>query len=165
MFKSRQRHQKYRTKQILYLFRPVFLCYTDDKDYLIFCLFISQKEVFAIELKSNKKVIGSLGLHDSWANDDENYKNLVVKQIRYVLSKDYWGIGLMPEAMSGVIHYCFHNLNCDALTCGHFDMNYQSRRVIEKLGFEFVKESEFYAKQLQKSFSDRKYILMNNIAK
>ena len=127
--------------------------------------FISEKEIFAIELKSNKKVIGSLGLHYSWANDDENYKDLMVRDIGYVLSKDYWGLGLMPEAVSEVIKYCFNSLNLDALTCLHSDINNQSRRVIEKSGFKFVRESRFYDKQLQKSFSDRKYILMSNFAK
>ena len=121
--------------------------------------FIDEKEVFAVYHKTDQKVIGSLGLHKSWANDDA-YKDLKVKEIGYVLSKAYWGQGLMPEAVSAVIKYGFNTLGLDAFTCSHFSENRQSRRVIEKCGFMFVKQSEFYAKQLQRSFEDMKYILL-----
>ena len=35
--------------------------------------------------------------------------------------------------------YCFEVLNYDYLTCGHFDHNDRSRRVVEKSGFVFLK--------------------------
>ena len=122
--------------------------------------FIEKKEVFAVEHQADHKVIGSLGLHVSWANEDEKYKHLRLKEVGYVLSKDYWGQGLMPEAVRAVIDYCFTKLDIEALTCGHFKENNQSRRVIEKCGFEFVMESDFYAKQLDKRFEDMEYILI-----
>jgi RimJ/RimL family protein N-acetyltransferase/ubiquinone/menaquinone biosynthesis C-methylase UbiE len=122
--------------------------------------FIEEKEVFAVHHKFDRKVIGSLGLHKSWANEDETYKDLKVKEIGYVLSKDYWGKGLMPEAVNAVIDYGFDILGLDAFTCGHFSENSQSRRVIEKCGFRFTKQSEFYTKQLQRSIEDMKYILL-----
>jgi ribosomal-protein-alanine N-acetyltransferase len=120
--------------------------------------FISEKNVFAVVYKENNKVIGSLGLHFSWANDEPEYKDLKIKEIGYALSKDYWGKGLIPEAVKAIIDFCFNECGLDALTIGHFTSNIQSRRVIEKCGFTFVKQSEYYAKQLQKSFDDRKYI-------
>jgi ribosomal-protein-alanine N-acetyltransferase len=82
-----------------------------------------------------------------------------VKAIGYVLSKDYWGKGFMPEAVHAVIQFCFTVCGLDALTIGHFSTNAQSKRVIEKCGFTFVKKSEYYAKQLQETFEDMKYIL------
>ena len=121
--------------------------------------FIEEKEVFAVFHKTDKKVIGSLGLHHSWANEDKRYKMYKVKEIGYVLAKDYWGQGLMPEAVGAVVEYGFNMLSIEAFTCGHFLENSQSRRIIEKCGFTFVKQSEFYAKQLQRSFEDLKYIL------
>jgi len=123
--------------------------------------FISGRHVFAIVYKENNKVIGSLGLHKSWADDDSNYANLKVKEIGYVLSKDYWGQGLMAEAVKEVIRFCFEDYKLDALTVGHFSFNNQSRRVIEKCGFKFVKNSEFYAKHLGETYEDKKYILFN----
>jgi len=122
--------------------------------------FIEEKEVFAVCSKSDHKVIGSLGLHRSWANEDEAYKDLKVKEIGYVLSKAYWGQGLMPEAVMSVIDYGFNTLDLDAFTCGHFIENGQSRRVIEKCGFRFARQGEFYAKQLDCHIQDMKYILL-----
>lgn len=124
--------------------------------------FILGKNVFAIVYKENNKVIGSLGLHKSWANDEKNYEHFKMKEIGYVLSKTYWGKGLMPEAAAAVIGFCFDKCGLDALTIGHFSSNNQSRRVIEKCGFTFVKQSEYYAKQLQLTFDDMKYMLLNH---
>ncbi|MFV0342597.1 MAG: GNAT family N-acetyltransferase [Anaerocolumna sp.] len=121
--------------------------------------FIEEKEVFAVYHKIDQKVIGSLGLHKSWAKEEEAYHNLRVKEIGYVLSKDYWGRGLIPEAVNAVLDYGFETLGLDAFTCCHFTENSQSRRVIEKCGFRFTKQSEFHARQLQRSFDDMKYIL------
>lgn len=121
--------------------------------------FIADKNVFALQYKANHKVIGSLGLHNAWTNSDPNYENLRAKEIGYVLSKDYWGMGLMPEAVSAVIQFCFDQYNLDAIAIAHFSTNLQSQRVIEKCGFQFVKYSKYYAKQLEKEFDDMQYIL------
>lgn len=123
-------------------------------------MFIEEKEVLALYHKNDNKVIGSLGLHYSWANQDERYNNLKVKEIGFVLSKDYWGQGLVPEAVNAVMHYFYLNKGIEAFTCGHFKENYQSRRVIEKCGFDFVKENVFFAKQLNKNIEDMEYIFI-----
>lgn len=127
--------------------------------------FLAEKSNFAVYHKNDKKVIGSLGLHKSWTNEDEGYKDLNAKEIGYVLSKDYWGQGLMPEAVKAVIEYGFNSLGLEAFTIGHFLENNQSRRVIEKCGFRPVKQVVFFAKQLQRSFDDMKYILFRNTMK
>ena len=121
--------------------------------------FITDKNVFALQSKSNGKVIGSLGLHNSWANNDPKYTNLKIKEIGYVLSKAYWGQGLMPEAVNAVIDFCFNVLGLDALTITHFIENSQSKRVIEKCGFAFVNQIEFESKMLNKTFLENRYIL------
>jgi len=121
--------------------------------------FIERKDVFAVYHKADQKVIGSLGLHKSWADEDEAYKALKAKEIGYVLSKAYWGQGLMTEAVRAVIGYGIETLGLEAFTCGHFVQNDQSRRVIEKCGFQFVAFGEYYSEPLQRSFEDVKYIL------
>ena len=99
--------------------------------------FISGKKTFALELKENGKVIGSLGLEPRDAGLPEELQG---REIGYVLSRDYWGRGLMPEAVKAVIDYCFQELSFDYLTCGHFDCNDRSRRVVEKSGFRLLKK-------------------------
>ena len=122
--------------------------------------FIAKKNEFAIVFKENNKVIGSLGLHDSWANDDADYKDLTMKEIGYVLSKDYWGQGLTPEAVNGVISYCFNDCGLEAITSGHSLTNIQSKRVLEKCGFKYVKTREHYSESMGVIYQGMKYILI-----
>lgn len=125
-------------------------------------IFISSKDEFALVDKSTNKVIGSLGIHKSWANEESAFVSLKLKDIGYVLSKDYWGKGLMPEAVKAVIDFCFSDLNLDAVTSGHSPSNYQSKRVIEKNGFEYVKTSDYYFEQFDHHTHSMRYILINN---
>ena len=126
--------------------------------------FIEQNEVFAVFHKARGKVIGSLGVHapPPWLSEDERYKNLNAYKIGYVLAKDFWGQGLMPEAVKAVIDYGFNKLGIDAFTCEHFTENSQSRRVIEKTGFEFVMNGEYHAKLLYRTFEELRYILIRD---
>ena len=101
-------------------------------------MFIRGKKTLAIQLKDSGKVIGSVGLEERDGNADVPPDSMG-REIGYALSKAYWGRGLMPEAVQAVIRYCFDVLDFDWLTCGHFVWNSQSRRVIEKIGFRYVK--------------------------
>ena len=121
--------------------------------------FIADKNVFAVFHKEDKKVIGSVGLHSSWVNGDDVYNYLKAKEIGYVLSRDYWGREIMPEAVMAVIRYLFAEHKLDAVTCGHFIKNERSRRVIEKCGFQFVKNGSIYVRQLQVTMRNKNYIL------
>ena len=105
-------------------------------------MFMDEKKTFALELKENGKTIGSLGL-EKLKDLDESYDHLSGREIGYAMSKDYWGRGLMPEAVKAVMEYCFQTLNYDFLSCCHFNWNPQSRRVIEKCGFSFLKNISY----------------------
>lgn len=99
--------------------------------------FIKNDIVFAIVYKENNKVIGSLGVEECGLVDKlTEFDGLLGRELGYVLSKNYWGNGIMPEAVKGVIDYLFNDLNLDYITIGHFSRNNQSRRVIEKCGFK-----------------------------
>lgn len=119
-------------------------------------MFMNEKDVYAILYKENNNVIGSVGLHDRNRLD---YPDKIQKEIGYVLSKSYWGQGLMSEAVNEVIKYCFNDLNLDILWCGHFDFNERSKRVVEKSGFKFYKNEKYEAKLLNKTFNSLLYIL------
>ena len=102
-------------------------------------MFMEEKKTLALEFKDNRKVIGSLGI-ERVPSEPEIPAELMGREIGYVLSKDYWGRGLMPEAVEAVMEYCFRELRYDYLACAHFIRNSRSRRVIEKTGFQFLKE-------------------------
>lgn len=99
--------------------------------------FIEGKKTFALEYEG--KAIGSLGVE---TYNEANFPELDEKQgraIGYVLSKDYWGQGLMPEAVQAVIDYLFETEGLDFILISHFDWNRQSARVIEKCGLTYLK--------------------------
>lgn len=47
----------------------------------------------------------------------------------------------MPEAVQAAIHYLFENVNLDFIIAGCFEWNYRSARVIEKCGFQYIKNN------------------------
>ena len=103
--------------------------------------FIAGHKVFALEY--NGKVIGSLGIEEYKEREFPDFAEPRGREIGYVLSKDYWGRGLMPEAVNAVLKWLFLEKQLDFVTVGHFVWNAQSRRVIEKSGFRFVKEVKY----------------------
>ena len=106
-------------------------------------MFIKEKKVFALVYKGNNKAIGSLGLEEGDRKYTKGLENKIGREIGYVLNKDYWGLGLMPEAVNRVIQYAFEEQKWDFLLCGHYIENVRSRRVVEKSGFKFVKDMEY----------------------
>ena len=112
-----------------------------EESQIILSHFIKGKHVFALEHQG--KVIGSLGIEEY---SEENYPKLDAlqgREIGYVLSKAYWGQGLMPEAVKAVINWLFNEEHLDFIIVGHFDRNTRSKRVVEKCGFQYVKATKF----------------------
>lgn len=111
----------------------------DDTKFVL-DMFINEKKTFAIVLKENMKVIGSLGVENLQNELGEEYEELKGREIGYVLSKDYWGHGLMPEAVKAVMNYLINTLKMDFLVICHSLTNAQSKSVILKCGFTYIKE-------------------------
>lgn len=103
--------------------------------------FIEGRHVFALEY--NGKAVGSLGIESYREDIYPEFDHLQGREIGYVLSKDYWGQGLMPEAVRAVIRWLFEDQGLDFVMVGHFDFNDQSRRVIEKCGFQYLKNRPY----------------------
>ena len=95
-------------------------------------MFIADDNVFAIERKSDHRMIGTIGLHhDKWRNLPD------VRMIGYVLAQDCWGNGYMSEAVKRVQRYGFEQMNLRLMSISHYTFNDRSRRVIEKCGFVY----------------------------
>lgn len=96
--------------------------------------FIEADDSWAIVLKEAGKVIGSIGLHE---DSQRRISKDKTRRLGYVLSEDYWGQGIMPEAVKKVISFAFEELKIEVLAVNHYSNNKQSRRVIEKVGFHY----------------------------
>lgn len=104
-------------------------------------MFIGGRKTFALEYDG--KVIGSLGIEEYNQRNYPELDALQGREIGYVLSKDFWGQGLMPEAVKAVVEWLFNEMELDFILVGHFDRNARSRRVIEKCGFRYIKTTKF----------------------
>lgn len=99
--------------------------------------FIQHDKTFALVLKSNHKVIGSLGIEEYHLEDKlSEFFEYKGREIGFVLSKAYWGKGIMTEAVKAVIDYLFNKMDFDFLLCGYYENNLRSKRVQEKCGFK-----------------------------
>lgn len=122
-------------------------------------MFIGEANVLALEKRDTGQVIGSLGVHDAKLGKMDMYKDKKIIEIGYVLAKDFWGQGLMSEAVKALLDHLFNVMGFDYVTVGHFIANTQSRRVIEKSGFIYHSDSIYEARQLNQSFAERQYII------
>jgi ribosomal-protein-alanine N-acetyltransferase len=112
-----------------------------DESLIILKKFIEGKKTFAICF--NNKVIGSLGIEEYNEKELPEFENKLGRELGFVLSKDYWNMGIMTEAVKEVIRYLFEKEELDFIVCGHFIDNLQSKRVQEKCGFKPYKLIKF----------------------
>lgn len=112
-----------------------------EESLAILQMFLAGKKTFAIEYEG--KVIGSLGIEKYNEALYPELEPLRCRELGFVLSKAYWGMGLMPEAVREVIRYLFETVRLDAILCGNFLWNRQSARVQEKCGFRFYRNVTF----------------------
>lgn len=110
----------------------------DTKNNIAMIYLASPLGRYGIELKSEKKLIGTLDLH-SW-----DMKMLKV-EVGYCLNKSYWNQGFATEAMRAIVPVVFEALGVTVLK-GRCDQdNIASAHVLEKSGLLFS-HLEPYAK-------------------
>lgn len=85
--------------------------------------------VFGIDLKSEHKIIGGIGIHDVNRNNGSG-------EIGYWLGENYWGNGYGCEALKAVVDFALKRLKLRRLEAGVFDGNHSSGRLLEKVGFK-----------------------------
>ncbi|MBQ8204134.1 MAG: GNAT family N-acetyltransferase [Clostridia bacterium] len=96
---------------------------------------LSLPETYAVVDKATKCAIGSVGLKIGKVSDLDIPETEA--EIGYWLGVEFWGRGLIPEAVKEIIRYAFEDLNLQKIWCGYYDGNIKSKRVQEKCGFEF----------------------------
>lgn len=99
----------------------------DARQYLEAVLPQIPTQVFAIEVDG--EAVGSIGL---FPQSDIHSKNA---EMGYWLSEEYWGKGIMPEAIKQIVEYGFKTFDITRIFARPFGTNKQSQRVLEKAGF------------------------------
>ena len=85
---------------------------------------------WGIVYKENNKLIGTCGFVD-W--DPSNFR----AEIAYALSRDYWGKGIMTEAVKEAIKFGFEKMNLNRIYAFSFPENVGSYTVMEKVGMKY----------------------------
>ena len=107
--------------------------------------FIESKRNLAIELKESGKVIGSVGLQSIAKRElFEPYESLPGRELGYILAREYWGRGLMSEALKAAIWYCFEETECEFLLLNFYKINHRSEKIAKKFGFHIIQEIRDY---------------------
>jgi len=96
----------------------------------------SKKETYAITL--NEVPIGciSLLIHP----DGNHYWGDGSAELGYWIAEKYWGRGLVVEAAETLMRHAFEDLKIERIFASFRIENSQSKRVLEKLGFEYYTE-------------------------
>ena len=82
---------------------------------------------FSIVSKATGHVIGNV----HFVNAAEGY----VAEIGYVLHPDYWGLGLMTEAMHAITNFAFNDIGLALLRAVTATHNYASINLLKRCGF------------------------------
>lgn len=92
--------------------------------------FFRRGELFqwGVALNENDLIIGTCTLA---AIDKQNRR----AEIGYALRRDYWGKGLMRDALEALIDYAFNNMNLHRIEADVDPRNASSIRSLERLGF------------------------------
>ncbi|HRG58092.1 MAG TPA: GNAT family protein [Bacteroidia bacterium] len=84
-------------------------------------------QIFAI--CNNNEAIGGIGVHPQ---HDIHEK---CAELGYWLAENYWGKGIMSQAVIHMINYTFNNFDVIRLYARPFSSNMASQKVLEKCGF------------------------------
>lgn len=109
--------------------------------------------IYAVCFKDDPKLIGCIGLYigkESGVKDVKDDEG----EIGYWLGVDFWGRGIIPEAVRRLQKHAFEDLGLKDLWGRHFVFNTQSGRVLEKCGFvpkEVIDEKNGYTGEILKT--------------
>jgi ribosomal-protein-alanine N-acetyltransferase len=95
---------------------------------------------WGVVLKYDAVFIGTSGIYVGYAPEHAR------AELGYVLSREYWGKGLMPEAVRAVIRFSFGRMGLNRVEARCIAENTASARVMEKAGMTYegtLREREF----------------------
>jgi len=96
-----------------------------------------QFQYWPIHLLSDNEHVGCCGLRPYRLEDG-------IPELGFHLRPKYWGRGLASEAARAVIDFAFESVGAKGLSAGHHPKNVDSKKLLEKLGFQYTHD-EFFA--------------------
>lgn len=85
---------------------------------------------WGIEFRGIGQLIGSISVMGLSERQD-------FCEVGYCIGENFWNIGIMTEALSGVVGFLFNEVNFHRITARHDINNIGSGKVMEKVGMRF----------------------------
>lgn len=103
----------------------------DGADYISAMLSADENETFAFAITADNKVIGSIGVFR------QGNIHRQTAELGYYIAEEYWGRGIMTEAIKQICEYVFGNSDIIRIYAEPFAYNTASCRALEKAGFQY----------------------------
>ena len=113
----------------------------EESQEILRSVFISQPGIWAIILKEDGRLIGSVGIIP-----DSKRENPQARMLGYWLDESHWGKGYMTEAVQSVLDYGFNTLQLNLITANCYPHNERSQQVLKRNGF--IYEGTLYQVEL-----------------
>lgn len=101
----------------------------DAEDYIASMMEADPDKVFAFAIRVENTVVGSIGAFR------QNNIHARTAELGYYLAQEYWGKGLMTQAVKQLCAYVFSETDILRIFAEPFAYNTASCRVLEKAGF------------------------------
>ena len=101
----------------------------DAREFIQSMLCVDKNQVFAFAIVHDNKCIGSIGV---FRQGNIHFKTA---ELGYYIGEQYWGRGLMTQAVKDICEYVFENSDIIRIFSEPFANNIASQRVLEKNGF------------------------------
>ena len=103
----------------------------DGKEFISAMLSADENETFAFAIMVDDKVVGSIGIFRQGNIHSQT------AELGYYIAEEYWGKGIMTEAVKQICEYVFANSDIIRIYAEPFAYNIASCRVLEKVGFQY----------------------------
>lgn len=109
---------------------------------------------WGLALKENpSRMIGSIGYH----NFDPKHQRI---EIGYVIAPEFWGKGLMTEALRALTDYTFEHIPVVRIQIQCVTDNLASAKVMEKAGYRYEGTFEQYLYFKKRFWDAKQYVLL-----
>lgn len=103
----------------------------DGTDFISAMLAADENATFAFAITADDKAIGSIGVFR------QGNIHRRTAELGYYVAEEYWGKGIMTEAVNQICKYVFANSDIIRIYAEPFAYNAASCRVLEKAGFQY----------------------------
>ena len=103
----------------------------DGKEFISAMLAANENDTFAFAITVNGKAIGSIGAFR------QGNIHRQTAELGYYIAEEYWGKGIMTEAVKQLCDYVFSNTDIIRIYAEPFAYNIGPCRVLEKAGFQY----------------------------